>query len=82
MYSHTKKVGSAGRYGVRVGRRLRIEVRKVEDAAKKPSECPGCGKPTIKRKSPGVFTCNSCKLKFAGSAYIPSGKPKTAEEVK
>ena len=43
MYSHTKRIGSVGRYGVKTGKRLRDEIRKIEDAAKFNS-CPNCGK--------------------------------------
>lgn len=72
MYSHTKKVGSLGRYGPRIGRKIRDEVKKVEDESKRSRGCPQCGKPKLKRKAAGVWGCKACSYVFAGGAYIPS----------
>lgn len=69
MYSHTKKVGSAGRYGVRAGRRLRKEILRIEDDAKRLNRCPECSK-KVKREAVGIWMCRSCGLKFAGTAYF------------
>lgn len=69
MYSHTKKVGSLGRHGVRVGKKLCDEIKKIEDA-KNRSRCPNCNK-KIKRTSPGIWECSYCKTKFAGGSYLP-----------
>lgn len=68
MYSHTKKIGSLGRYGSRTGRKIRGEIKKIEDSAKK-NRCPNCNKKVI-RKSSGIWECRSCGLKFAGGAYL------------
>jgi len=76
MYSHTKKVGSLGRFGSRTGRRIRKEIRKIEDGAKK-NRCPNCNKKVI-RKSSGIWECKSCGLKFAGGAYLTVMKRKPA----
>jgi len=80
MYSHTKKVGSLGRYGPRVGRKVRHEARKVEDQLKNPKSCPQCGKPKVKRQASGIWSCSSCKLVFAGGAYVHSASRKKIEE--
>ena len=71
MYSHTKKVGSTGRYGPRIGTRLRSAIRKIEDEKKVPHKCPECGKERIKKQAVGIWICASCGLEFAGGAYIP-----------
>lgn len=71
MYSHTKKVGKLGRYGARMGARLRAELCKIEDESKKRHLCPQCGKIKVKRAVAGIWFCPGCKTKFAGGAYIP-----------
>lgn len=71
MYSHTRRIGSVGRYGVHTGKRIREEIRKIEDAAKT-NECPHCGTRKIKRLGPGVWECSYCKNKFAGATYFPT----------
>ncbi|MDD5111065.1 MAG: 50S ribosomal protein L37ae [Candidatus Altiarchaeota archaeon] len=81
MYSHTKKVGSMGRYGPRVGRKVRHEALKIEDEMKKPKHCPKCGKTHVKRKAAGIWLCCSCKLSFAGGAYTPFVMKKAVEQV-
>jgi ribosomal protein eL43 len=68
-----------GRYGARVGRKIRHEARKVEDELKKPKSCPRCGKPNVKRNASGIWTCRSCSLIFAGGAYTMVAVRKTAE---
>ncbi len=75
MYSHTKRVGSVGRYGPRIGRKIRYEVRQIEDNAKE-NRCPNCSK-SVKRQSSGIWMCRFCSLKFTGDAYFTTGK-KTA----
>jgi large subunit ribosomal protein L37Ae len=80
MFSHTKKVGSAGRYGVRIGKKVREELKKVEESVKKEKKCPVCGKSnTVRRKSAGVWECRPCKSVFAGSAYSPKARGRKAE---
>ncbi len=75
MYSHTKKVGSLGRYGTRVGGRIRKEVKRIEDISRAQRKCPRCSR-KIKRESSGVWKCSFCGFKFAGGAYIPITKKK------
>ncbi len=67
----TKKIGVAGKYGSRYGRRTRENVRKVEEKAKAKHKCPQCGKASLKRVSNGIWQCTKCKTKLAGGAYIP-----------
>jgi len=67
MYSHTRKVGSVGRYGPRIGRKVRDEIRKIEDLSKE-NKCPKCGR-KVKKMASGIWECRSCGLKFTGGAY-------------
>ena len=69
--ARTKKVGSAGRYGVRYGRKIRQRLLKVERMLKQKHKCPNCQKASVKRVSSGIWQCEKCGLKFAGKAYKP-----------
>ena len=81
MYSHTKKIGGMGRYGPRIGRKVRDEAKKIEEESRKFQDCPSCSKKkTLRRLSTGVWTCKVCKVKFAGGAHIPVSKKKAAAE--
>lgn len=68
MYARTRKVGSVGRYGPRVGSKIRREVRKIEDKAKQ-NTCPSCGR-GVKRIASGIWECRFCGTGFAGGAYL------------
>ncbi|OQX22377.1 MAG: 50S ribosomal protein L37ae [Candidatus Altiarchaeales archaeon A3] len=70
-YSHTKKVGRAGRFGARIGKRTRADINAIEDASKVKHECPTCGKKKVVRLEAGIWACKGCKAKFAGGAYVP-----------
>lgn len=66
----TKKVGIAGRHGVRYG----LSIRKrniVIGRLKKERLCPKCMKLGLKRVSAGIWQCSKCGLRFAGKAYKP-----------
>jgi len=78
MYSHTRRIGSVGRYGVRTGKKIREEIKKIEEAGRA-SVCPNCSK-KLKRSAPGIWACDFCKLKFAGGSYTPVTMKATAEE--
>ena len=65
----TKKVGSAGRFGVRYGRKVKLKICQLEQAKK--FTCPDCKKPVLKREVSGIWTCRKCGLKMAGKAYKP-----------
>jgi len=64
----TKKVSSAGRFGVRYGKKIRENVLLVERRQKKKQECPFCKK-IAKRLAKGIWQCKKCKKKFTGGAY-------------
>lgn len=76
MYSHTKKVGSVGRYGPRIGRKVRHEIAAIERQRAKPSVCPTCGKAKVIRTHPGIWECRSCQASFTGGAFMPKTKKK------
>ena len=66
-----KTIGSAGRFGVRYGKRIRQKVSDIEKKQKLKHECPYCHKKTVKRLSVGIWQCNKCDAKFTGRAYVP-----------
>ena len=66
----TKKVGSAGRFGVRYGKRIRNAVITVEIRQKQKQICPFCKRPTAKRMAKGIFECKKCHKRFTGGAYF------------
>jgi large subunit ribosomal protein L37Ae len=70
MYSHTRKVSSLGRYGPRIGRKLRENLKTIEDTRRKKSQCGLCSKNRIKKRAPGIWYCPSCKTEFTGGAHI------------
>ena len=67
----TKKIGIAGKYGARYGRKIRENVRKVEVISKAKHICPQCGKESLKRTSTAIWECTKCNTKMAGGAYVP-----------
>ncbi len=66
---HTKKVGTAGRFGSRYGRGIRKRIVKVETRQKTLVACPSCGFKKIKREAAGLYLCGKCGVKFTGGAY-------------
>ncbi len=68
--ARTKKVGSAGRFGPRYGKKLRKLVISVEKVQRAKKVCPFCKKlGAVKRKSPGIWNCKKCEKTFTGRAY-------------
>ena len=67
----TKKVKSAGRFGVRYGRKIRQLVVDIEKKQKAKHQCPYCSKYKVKRISSGIWQCKKCNNKFTGKAYTP-----------
>lgn len=65
----TKRVGSAGRFGARYGKRLRQKILSVESEQKKPQKCPYCSRLVAKRLSAGIWLCSKCNSKFTSKAY-------------
>jgi len=64
----TKKVKSAGRFGARYGRKVRLKTADIESKQRKKQECIFCNG-VAKRLSKGIWQCNKCKKKFAGHTY-------------
>lgn len=65
----TKKIGHAGRFGVRYGKTIRERFNAVESKQRKKQKCPFCNKLKVKRKSKGIYECLACKKSFTGGAY-------------
>ncbi|MFH0861529.1 MAG: 50S ribosomal protein L37ae [Candidatus Altiarchaeota archaeon] len=80
MYSHTKKVGSLGRYGPRIGRKMRYEALKVEIESKAARICPKCSKGGLKREGAGIWRCRTCSYTFTGGTHMPVVRRVVAEE--
>lgn len=66
-----KKVGSAGRFGSRYGKKVRSKIAEIEKVQKRRHVCPKCGLPYVKRFSAGIWVCGKCGTKFAGLSYYP-----------
>ena len=67
----TKKVKSAGRYGVRYGLKSRKSNVEIDTFKRTKWLCSSCQKPAVRRISPGIWECKKCGNKFAGRAYKP-----------
>ncbi len=75
-----KKVGSAGRFGPRYGRKNRKKIASIEEQTRGPHTCPQCGYASVSRVGAGIWRCAKCKFTFAGGAYVPQtpvGKTQT-----
>ncbi len=71
MARRTKKVGIAGKYGVRYGVRVRKRLKDVGEHTSRRHRCPQCHHRSVRRKSTGVWHCRKCGTTFAGGAYRP-----------
>jgi large subunit ribosomal protein L37Ae len=67
-----KKLGSAGRFGSRYGRKIRQKIIDVEKVLKGKHKCPFCKKIGVKRLASGIWYCNKCNSKYAAKAYDPN----------
>ncbi|TAL47236.1 50S ribosomal protein L37ae [archaeon] len=65
----TKKVGTAGRFGPRYGKKSRQGMADIEKIQKQRHICLKCNMPYVKRVAKGIWACKKCGAKFAGSAY-------------
>lgn len=74
--SGKKKIGSAGRYGARYGKKVRQLVSDIEKVQKQRHICPRCDMPYVKRVAAGIWSCRKCGAKFAGGAWIASTRGK------
>jgi len=66
-----KKVGSAGRFGSRYGKKVRSIVARIEAVEKQRHICPKCNLPYVKRVAKGIWLCEKCGNKFTGLSYYP-----------
>ncbi len=72
MPSHTKKLGPAARFGARYGRKIRLQVARIEMQYKnRKIKCPYCKYDKVKRVAYGIWYCSKCGKTFAGGAYSP-----------
>jgi len=71
MAVKTKKVGSMGRYGPRVGRKTRKRALTIENLKRSMKVCPYCGKKGVKRKAAGIWFCKNCDTVFSGGTHLP-----------
>ncbi len=62
---------SAGRFGVRYGRKDRKLVADLEVRTKAPHTCAKCDQPTVRRIGTGIWECRKCGYKFAGGTFLP-----------
>ncbi len=69
--SHTKKVGSTGRFGPRYGALHRRTVANVEKVQKAAHPCMKCGAVSVYRDGTALWSCQKCGYTFAGGAYAP-----------
>lgn len=69
-----KKIGAAGRFGPRYGKKARQMVTDIERIQKQRHTCPRCDMPYVKRIAKGIWYCKKCGVKFAGLAYYPKGE--------
>jgi large subunit ribosomal protein L37Ae len=74
--SGKKKIGSAGRYGSRYGKKVRQLVSDIEKVQKRRHICPKCDMPYVNRVAAGIWSCKKCGAKFAGGAWSASTNPK------
>lgn len=65
----TKKVGSAGRFGIRYGKTIRVKIADIEKRQRGRHLCPYCNKQQVRRVSLGVYACRKCHTTFTGRAY-------------
>ena len=77
-----RKIGSAGRFGARYGKRLKDLISGVEKIQKKKHQCPKCKMNYVKRETVGIWKCSKCGTKFAGAAYKPKSKARSSNTAK
>jgi len=70
MAAKKKKIKAAGRFGSGYGTRIRKKLNEIEAVQRKKQKCPYCSKHGVKRQAAGIWICNKCNKKFAGSAYF------------
>jgi len=66
-----KKTKSAGRFGVRYGRKIRKAVAEIEEQTRALHKCPKCERKSVSRIGTGIWKCSKCGYTFTGGTYIP-----------
>lgn len=66
-----KRVGIAGKFGARYGKRPREEYARIEKAQRARYVCPVCKRKKVRRVAAGIWVCSKCGTKFTGGAYSP-----------
>jgi len=69
--SRGTKTKSAGRFGVRYGRRIRRAITEIEERTQAAHKCPKCERKSVKRIGTGIWKCVKCSYTFTGGTYIP-----------
>jgi len=67
----TRKVGSAGRFGSRYGKKIRVRVAQIEKNSRGKHICPRCRALKLRREAAGIWVCSKCGMKMAGGSYVP-----------
>ena len=62
---------SAGRFGPRYGRRIRVKISNIEAQMRQKHKCPQCGRKSVKRINTAIWQCTKCETTFAGGTYLP-----------
>ena len=65
----TKKIGVAGKFGARYGKKQKEEYKAVMELQKAKYVCPECSRKAVVREAAGIWVCKKCGAKFAGGAY-------------
>lgn len=66
-----KKTKSAGRFGVRYGRKIRKAVATIEERTRAAHMCPQCERKAVTRIGTGIWKCTKCGYTFTGGTYVP-----------
>jgi len=75
-----KKIGTAGRFGSRYGKKDRQQVADIERIQKQRHVCPRCRLPYVRREASGIWKCKKCGNRFTGLAYYPNAESVTKKE--
>ena len=67
----SNKSSSAGRFGPRYGRKIRVKISNIEAQMKQKHKCPQGGRKSVKRINTAIWQCSKCETTFAGGTYLP-----------
>lgn len=65
----TGRVGPAGKFGSRYGKRIRDVYSRIRRMQHERYECPKCMEKGVRRVAAGIWQCSKCGAKFAGGAF-------------